>query len=255
MRLRYRSAVTALFVFLPALAGSAVAQGRGHRFEESERPAPLRRVSVGVMGGMFTFGRFLEQHVTGGDRELKAGASPGFAGSLDLNVGKQTAVRASFLYAPATLEFRDDTGTGSTRLDRNNLADLHAAVVSGDVLQFVVDQRRPIAPYAVAGFAAGFWSLNNAADEIAGGASGSRETRFGSVVGVGVQLRATPGLALRLEATSDRLGNPFDGNDSFRVTSGDTFDEPSKSDVNRISLALVFSPALHHGRSRARRPY
>jgi opacity protein-like surface antigen len=109
---------------------------------------------------------------------------------------------------------------------------------------FPLSERGRFAPYTLLGVAGGWWSLDEGEEGAQGVVlTGEDDTqfRFGGVGGLGIQVRATPRVVIRLEAAQYRLGNPFDGDDAWRLASGTTFDEPETVRISRYALGLAFS--------------
>jgi len=212
---------------------------------------PEARFTIEVFGGLADYGRFLDQYVflldvdedtvlAFGQREVTAKT----ALALGLSVGgffwDKTGVRLGFTWSPSEIEFRDDTGTDSEIFDEDDVADLSAYVLSLELMRFLFDPRRRFAPYVAAGITGTWWSLDeDDDDEIL--STDATHFRWGGTTSIGVQYRATRNFGLRAEVATMALGNPFDGNDSFRTDSGLTFDEPSTVRFTRITLALTYS--------------
>jgi opacity protein-like surface antigen len=232
-----------------ALLGLALVAAPLEQASTQEAMAP--RFTVEAYGGASTFGRFLEQRIGGaGERELTANTALAVGGSVGLRAWDRASVRLGFTWSPTELEFEDDRDLGVGDFDEEALTDLDAYVLSLEVLSLVLGEERRLSPYAVAGIAGGWWSLDGE-DEAEFGAGedhatlatedGDTQFRPGGVLGTGLQLRATPRLLIRLEAATFRLGNPFDGDESFRVASGQTFDEPERVGMNRFTLNLAYA--------------
>ena len=225
-----------------ALLGLALMAAPVERASTQEKMAP--RFTVEAYGGAATFGRFLEQRIGGaGERELRASTALAVGGAVGVRPWQSAALRLGFTWSPTELEFENDGGLGGDELEGEGLADLNAYVLSLDVLSFFFGEDRRLAPYAVAGVAGGWWSLDEGEGFGAGEILAEEDTQFrsGTVFGTGLQFRATSRLLLRLEATATQLGNPFDGEDAFRVRSGTTFDEPERVPVTRFTVNLVYT--------------
>jgi hypothetical protein len=204
---------------------------------------------VEVYGGAQTFGRFLEQRIGAtGERELTAGTAAAVGGAVGFSGWNDTDIRAAFTWSPTELQFEEDRGVEDidTDEDEEGFVDLNAYVFSAEILRFVAGEERRVAPYAVAGVAGALWSLEEGDDGAAREAevqAGEDESqfRYGTVLGAGLQFRATPRLRLRLEASSFHMGNPFDGDDAFRAATGAAFDEPEWVRMNRFTLNLAYA--------------
>jgi hypothetical protein len=224
-----------------ALLGLALMATPAERASTQEKMAP--RFTVEAYGGAATFGRFLEQRIGGaGERELSASPALAVGGAVGVRPWRSAALRLGFTWAPTELEFENDRGLGG-ELEEEGLTDLNAYVLSLDVLSYFFGEDRRLAPYAVAGVVGGWWSLEEGEEFGAGEIVAEEDTQFrsGTVLGTGLQFRATPRLLLRLEATTAQLGNPFDGEDAFRVSSGTTFDEPERVPVTRFTVNLAYA--------------
>ena len=242
MRMAMVSAAMACAALLPTNAEAQ--RMRGAMFPEA-------RFTIEVFGGLADYGRFLEQYavirdvdefevIAFGQREVTAKT----ALALGLSVGgffwDKTGVRLGFTWSPSEIEYRDDTGTDSELFDEDDVADLSAYVLSLDLMRFLFDPRRRFAPYVAAGITGTWWSLDeDDDDEIL--STDATHFRWGGTTSIGLQYRATRKIGLRAEVATMALGNPFDGNDSFRTDSGLTFDEPSTVRFTRITLALTYS--------------
>lgn len=247
MRLAMVGAATTCAALLPTNAEAQ--RMRGAMFPEA-------RFTIEVFGGLANYGRFLEQYVVlldldddgvitddaviaFGQREVTAKT----ALALGLSVGgffwDKTGVRLGFTWSPSEIEYRDDTGTDVEIFDQDDVADLSAYVLSLDLMRFLFDPRRRFAPYVAAGITGTWWSLDDDDDEIL--STDATHFRWGGTTSIGLQYRATRNIGVRAEVATMALGNPFDGNDSFRTDSGLTFDEPSTVRFTRITLALTYS--------------
>lgn len=203
-------------------------------------------VTVGAFIGFANYGRFLEQDAEAdgllGERELTARNAVALGATVEWYPWDRTGLRLGYTFSPTDLEYRDDSGTGSERLDRDGLADLNVHVLNVDVLRFLLDSRRRFSPYALAGVSGAWWSLGDegAAGEIE---SNGDDTRFrlGGVGGIGFHYSVTPEIAARFEVATFGIGNPFDGEESFTTATGQTFDEPSSARLTRVTLMITYS--------------
>lgn len=248
------------------LVGATLAAPADADAQRAQQPA----VTIEAFGGAADYGRFLEQAAVEDlvlddgliafgprvERELTAETGATFGGSIGIWPWEKTAARIGFTWSGSQLEFKDDTGNGSQTFD-SELTDMNTYVLSAELLRFLFDAHdNTFAPYANAGVAAVWWSLDengtlaNPADAIAGG--DETEFRFGGVGGLGLQIRLGASWATRLEVSTFGLGNPFDGDEGFRNTNPAwfTFDEPNNVRMTRMTVALTYSflgdgPLLH----------
>lgn len=199
--------------------------------------------TVEASGGVALFSSFLDQSVlTGGERRLTGNESPSFELGVGYQADRSTAIRLVFGWTPGELEFRDDTGTGSEALDRDDLGDLNAIRAHVSALKFFGAESNTVAPYAAAGLGGTLFIL----DEVSGSpvlTSGGDDSqlRVGALAGLGLQIRLSDSFAIRLEGNTFTLGNPFDGRDSFRVDTGQTLDEPSIVRITELGLRLRYA--------------
>lgn len=242
-----RSTILAVGVLTaPVLAPDAEAQRR--------RAWPDRTWTFELFGGLANFGRFLEQYADVeiieiiddiddfdvlfvGQRELTAGNSFIFGGSAAYRIWDKTHARLAFSYTASELEFEDDSGTDSGLLDDDDLADLGVFVLSLEVFRYVLDPARRWVPFVAAGVSGAWWHVDDD-DEIL---SDGTEFRWGGTGSVGIEYRASRRWSVRAEVATMGLGNPFDGNESFRTDDGVTFDEPSTTRLSRITLGVTYA--------------
>lgn len=234
--MRILRARTVLSVALVSLAPSVA----------SAQPAPslFSGVSVDVFGGLSTFGRLLEQYVGASQREVTAADGNAFGAALGVQAWETTALRLGVTRAPTEIDLRDDTGLGGANplISVDGVADLTATVVALEATSGVLGQFSVFRPYTVVGVAAGWWKLGEqrAVDVIDAGAESSK-FGFGGTGGLGVEIRPSSVFLIRLEATQFRLGNPFDGEDAWRVRGGLTFDEPESVRISRYTAGVGIS--------------
>ena len=188
--------------------------------------------------GYASFGHFLEQRTgPGAERELQAEPAVQFGGAVGVALDR-TTVEVGVRFAPTTLRFRDDSGTGSSALDEDDLADLSLTTVSASLRTSAETFRLgPFRPYALAGLSLGVWSVETDGTPIA--ATDDTQVRFGGETGTGLTVGEgrVSGFA---EVAITALQNPFDGSDAFRYTGGGTtFDEPSVATVRTVRGGLT----------------
>ena len=66
--------------------------------------------------------------------------------------------------------------------------------------------------------------------------------RLGATGGFGLQIRATDGLAMKLETMRHSVRNPFDGDGerAFNISTGAKLDEPDRVSITRYSLGVLY---------------
>lgn len=207
------------------------------------RPGPRFTARADV--GAVSFGRFLEQRVDDGERELQAEPAVQFGGSVGVALGV-ASVEVGVRVAPTEFRFRDDSGTGSGALDADDAGGLTLTTVGATLrtgLQSVTFGA--VRPYAILGVEAGVWS----AGEDGIGAGDDAQIRFGATTGGGLAVGAGR-LGGFVEVTATGLGNPFSGSDALGVAESpvggpfegpeiETFDEPSTVSVLGARLGLT----------------
>lgn len=232
-------ALLVVTLLLPAATGRAAAQE-----PEEEASEHVPRISLGVYGGITTFGTFLEQRVGDREREITAESVPSAGVSLGYDPWRNTGLRVAVAWSPGELKFEDDTGDGGTTLDRSDVAGFDAFVVTLELVQFLLDDRKPVAPYAMGGLSWTAWRFDEAtlADEAVVAPGGeSTLTRFGETASVGLQIRPARDLAVRVELTTALLGNPFEGGEALRIPEGETISEPSRTSRRTLGIGLIYS--------------
>lgn len=244
-----RSGLILLTVLLLTAAPPVAAQQRGE--------AP--RFAIEAFGGASIFGRFLEQRVSdavlpaGGpaERELNAETAVAVGGALNLRLWEKTTVRAGLTFSPTEFEFEDDSGLGGDADDAEDggLVDLNVFTAELSALGLLGPSDLRVRPYGVAGVTGTWWSLDEGEEDIlvdgaravVAGADDDTQFRVGVIGGVGVQIQAGEGFLVRLEAGTIQSRNPFDGEDAFRATGGETFDEPERVSTHRVTLSLAYA--------------
>lgn len=240
---------TPLIAFCAAAVTAAAlfpAEASGQRSPRAEFPEA--HLTFELFAGLANYGRFLEEYPIDfdddlsllGQREVSADNALAIGASFGVRVWEKTGVRLGFTFSPTELKFEDDSGIDSDFLDEDDLADLNVFVLSLEIIQFLLDPNRRWSPYASAGITANWWNLG---DDGSGEIVAVDETQFrwGGMGALGVQYRANRNLGVRLEVATMALGNPFDGNSSYRTTTGIAFDEPGHVRLSRITLALTYS--------------
>lgn len=217
----------------------------GPALAQAPTGAPGLQFSARAEVGAVSFGRFLEQRVGVGERELQADPAVQVGGSVGVAVGP-ASVEAGVRVAPTGFRFRDDSGTGSDALDADDAGGLTlttGAVTLRTGLQGV--SFGGVRPYALLGVEMAVWSADS--DGSLGG-SDDAQVRFGASTGGGLAVGAGR-LGGFVEVAATALGNPFSGSDAFRAVtpvSGpfegpdvETFDEPATVSVLGARVGLT----------------
>jgi opacity protein-like surface antigen len=190
------------------------------------------------------YGTFLMQNVPGGERALQGDRSLGWGLAAGFDITDQLGLRLGWTYTNATMQFKDYSGSGSELLQSNDLGKLKSNVAALDVVHYFVGSRSLISPYAGAGIA-GVWSALGPQGTELITPGGSQQFHLGINANVGVQVRVIPQLFGRAEWNTMGTQNPFNGNRSYKTTSGDSFDEPSRLSKTewRFAAAYYFGKA------------
>lgn len=198
-------------------------------------------VAVEVTAGIANFGHLLEQRFDGGERELSPGTTFAAGAAVSVFPYPKTWFRLGYTWAGGELEYRDDSGIDSDRLDLEDLSFLTANTLSLEVLQLLLGPEALLNPYALAGIAATLWKLEDDPPGVQV-RPGDSDTlfRFGATAGFGVQLRPFDGLIFRAEVNNFALGNPFDGNNAYRAQEGVTFSEPEIVRMSRYGITVAY---------------
>lgn len=234
-------ALLAVVLLLPVAADGATAQ---EPEEEEELPGFVPRLSYGVHGGIATFGSFLDQRVGDREREVTAEAVPAAGVSLGFDPWRFTGVRTAIAWSPGELKFKDDTGDDGTTLDQPGLGNFDAFVFTLELVQFLFDESERVAPYAMGGLSWTVWNFDESTfvdDAVISPTGKGAFTRLGETASVGLQIRATRRLNVRLEFTTARLGNPFDGSESLRALGGEIFEKPSRVTKRTLGIGIHYS--------------
>lgn len=209
--------------------------------------------TVEAYAGLANHGRFLlqavavedflfpgvgEEVVLLGQRALTAKNSFSFGGAAGFTVLPRTTIRLGFNRAASDLEYQDDTGNGSSLFDADDIGDLSSNTLSLEVLRYFLPERIRFSPYAGLGLALTWWHLDEDRAFFAGDDS---HTRWGGVGTFGLQYRFSSAWALRAEAATFSVGNPFTGEESFVPTSGFTIDEPTRVRQTNFRLVVAYT--------------
>lgn len=218
-----------------ALVVSATSAAPGR----AQQPVRPLEITIGAHGGGAIFTEFLEQRADGGERELVAKSAPMIGGSISFSRWEMSDVRISVDWTGTEIEYQDDSGVDSDELDEEGLADLNLVVAQLAVVRYVAPREARVSPYLTLGVNVAVWAL----DEQAGGKVGATEetqVRFGATAGIGARFAVSPRMGLKVEIDRAEVGNPFDGENAFRV-GGDTFDEPSTVGILRLIGGLSYT--------------
>ena len=173
------------------------------------------------------YGTFLMQNVPAGERALRGERQLGWGLGAGFDISDQLGVRLGWTYTNTNMQFKDFSGSGSELLDSGDLGKLKSNVAALDIVHYFVGSRSLVAPYAGAGIA-GVWSSLGTEGPTLITPGGSQQFNVGITANIGVQVRLIPQLFGRVEWNSMGTHNPFNGNRSYKASSGDTFDEPSR---------------------------
>jgi len=196
-------------------------------------------ITIGAHGGGAIFTEFLEQRADGGERELVAKSSPVIGGSISFSRWDLSEVRLAADWTGTEIEYQDDSGIDSDELDEEGLADLNLVVAQLAIVRHLVPRDARVSPYFTLGVNVAVWAL----DEVEGGEVGATEetqVRFGATTGIGARFAFSRRTSLKVEIDRATVGNPFDGENAFRV-GGDTFDEPSTVGILRLMGGLSYT--------------
>lgn len=228
-----RAALVGWVIGLPQVAAAQVGPG-------------WTSLSLEGFAGGATFGRFLEQRIDGGERELRIPLAFSAGGAVGVMPWRNTVVRLGFTWAGSGLEFEDDSGFDSVARDLDPLRGLFASTLSGEVMRFLYAQdRHRLGPYVVGGVTGTFWTLGDLDEDDLGVVfpGGGDETLFrvGANAGIGLQVRATDQVVVRAEVNNFALGNPFDGRNSFlTIDGGTTLSEPDVVTMSRFTVGVTY---------------
>jgi opacity protein-like surface antigen len=168
----------------------------------------------------------------------------------------RSSARIAFTRTSTDLEYRDDTGTGSSALDIDDVAGLSSNILSVEVMRHVLPTRIRLSPYGGLGLAFAWWNLDERGVNplIIAGDDDETLFRFGASAIAGLEYRFSPRWAVRAEATTFSIRNPFTGRTSFIPVTGLIVDEPTHVRQTNFRLAAAYTFAPREAASRARRP-
>lgn len=220
-------------VFLFGLTGTAHAQ------LISSAPPDSSGVFVSAEGGAALYGRFFEVRTSeSGEQELRGATAPTFGLGVGYVILNRTTVRLVASYSPTSLELVDDSGSGATADEFDDLADLDLFTVTAEVRR-AFRLSDAVQPYGLAGITLGVWSLDSEEGEAAVFlADDDTLLRLGALTGAGVNVVLTPRFSVFAEASIVALGNPFGGEDGFRYAAAEPFDEPATVRATRLQGGL-----------------
>ena len=185
------------------------------------------------------FGTFLMQGVPGGERALRGDRHFSWGLGAGYDITDDLGVRLGWQYTNTNMQFKDYSGSGSEFLDSPDLGKLKSNIAALDVVHYFVGSRSLISPYAGAGVA-GVWSSLGPQGPALITPGGSQQFHMGINANVGVQVRVIPQLFGRVEWITMGTRNPFNGNRSYKTTSGVTFDEPSRVSKTEWRFAAAY---------------
>ncbi|MEX0893713.1 MAG: outer membrane beta-barrel protein, partial [Gemmatimonadota bacterium] len=213
-------------------------------------------LTLEAYAGGADFGRFLEDRsgmvLAPREREVSFERALALGGSLGINLWENTGIRAQGTYVGTELVFRDDTPDGGNTLDVDDVSEVTITTLGVEVIKYLLDPGRDWSPYGVAGITAVRWNAVGERVADIGFSTNDEDSlwRMGGVAGLGLELRPSRALAVRLEASTYALGSPFDGTEAWS-TNGTTVDEPSAGRMTRATVGLAWTFGMD-GRSRAR---
>lgn len=232
---------------------------RGRSDEEPRWFAGFPNWTVELYVGLANQSRFLLQALPDDfddfdgitpQRELRADNSFSWGGSVAATILPRTSVRLAFTRTSTDLEYEDDTGTGSDIFDVDDVAELASNVLSLEVIRTLFPARARLTPYGGLGIALTWWNLDEESllPLIVAGDGDDTQFRFAGVAVLGMQYRPARRWAIRLEATTFKIGNPFTGDESYIPVTGFTIDEPSHVRQTHFRLAAAYTFGRAAGR-------
>lgn len=264
-RVARRRLVLFLFTVLAALSPTAAYAQRdvGRDIEEAvEWFLGFPSWTIEAYAGLSDHGRLLLQTVAVVDndilfppdpdelislqRALTAKTSFSFGAAGGFTVLPRTTIRLAFNRTSSDLEYENDTGLGvllvdDVVLDADDIGDLSSNSLSLEVLRYLLPERIKFTPYIGVGVALTWWHLDDADADLIIAGDDDTQTRWGGVGTVGLQYRFSSDWALRAEAATYSVGNPFTGEDSFVTTNGFTIDEPTRVRQTNFRLLVAYT--------------
>jgi opacity protein-like surface antigen len=194
--------------------------------------------------GVASNGRFLLQRVSvaglaTGERTLRGdgGFSVGLGAGVDILL--RQGVRLDYTYSSSDLNFREDNGDGSRLLDLDGVGKLQSHMASIELIRYRLPARAAITPYGTAGLTGTWWVMDS--DALMNVAGGSTQFRFGALGSIGLQVKLSDRMNVRMEAASASVHNPFTGPESYRALNGTTIDEPTRVTKSDFRIAAVYN--------------
>lgn len=194
--------------------------------------------SLEAGAGYGNISRLLLQDVGARQRELNPNGAFAWGVGASVTILERTQLRIAYTRVTGDLAYDDDTGDGGSVLDDDDLGDIGSSILTFEAGRYLFSDRAKVVPYARAGFAIAWWSLDDDEGEFI---DNGTETRTGASGALGVQFRLHRRVALRLEAETYRVGNPFTGNESFIPTTGETIDEPGSVSSHTYRAVLSYN--------------
>jgi hypothetical protein len=213
--------------------------------------------------GSASFGHFLEERLgETGDRELSGTSNITPSLTVDYRPWTKFGIRAFGAYTPSELQFEDDTGFefvgvrnpdfdfSEDELEGEDIRNMRVWNFGLELVRYVDLEFMGFIPYITLGFAGTNWSIDDERDDVEPQFQGvivtddSSVLRWGAMSTLGFQMQATDALGFRLEGTVIRMGNPFNGDDNWRIrteTGQFVFDEPSVVRQLRLSAGVVYT--------------
>ena len=239
MRLGTRMLVVACGVMAASSAGAQNTTNDAYVTDMVESLTDASRWSLAGNVATSRYGTFLMQNVPGGERSLRGERSVGWGLAAGFDITDQLGLRLGWTYTNSNMKFKDFSGSGSELLDSDDLGKLKSNIAALDVVHYFVGSRSLIAPYAGAGVSGAWSSLGPEGPELVT-PGGSQQFHLGINANVGVQVRLIPQLFGRVEWNSMGARNPFNGNRSYKASTGDTFDEPSRVSKTEWRFAAAY---------------
>jgi hypothetical protein len=148
-------------------------------------------------------------------------------------------VRTSYTFSRSDFRYSDDTGDGSRELDQDHLDELSSHFIAVEILTYMLPADARFTPYGGAGVVGGWYVVDENAQHIQS-RDERRLFRTGAIGTLGLQASVGGSIAIRVEAVSSNVRNPFAGGVSFRPTGGTSLDEPRRVSKTDYRIAFVY---------------